>query len=75
MFNLILPFIINALIPLSVKVVKAYTSNTETKFDDKILDLSKDAVGYLAVNTNNTVTKVLAESLCDSNMIVCQKPK
>lgn len=72
MFNLILPFVLNYFLPLSVKVVKAYVDSTETKNDDKILEVSKIGVEYLAEKTNNNITVSLSQELNQSKMVKIQ---
>lgn len=68
MLNLIQMVFINALLPFSIKMIKLYVFSTETKNDDKILEVSKLGVDYLAKSTNNTVTKALADVLNSTEM-------
>lgn len=75
MFGLIQIFLINNLLPLSINMIKAYINSTDTKNDDKILEVSKIAVDYLAESSNNTVSKKIADTLNVCTTIQCQKPK
>lgn len=74
MFAIILKtFFIDILLPVSVKVVKTYVESSDTKNDDKILEVSKIGVNYLATNINNSVTEKLASELNDTKMVTIQR--
>lgn len=73
MFSLIQIFLINNLLPLSINMVKAYINSTDTKNDDKILEVSKIAVDYLAESRNNTVSKKISDTLSLCTAVKCQK--
>lgn len=68
--------LINLFIPLATKTITEYIKNTETKKDDKILEVAKLSINYLAENNNNTVTKEIANALNDCSIIGnCQRSK
>lgn len=75
MFSLIQIFLINNLLPLSIKIINAYINSTDTKNDDKILEVSKIAVDYLAESSNNTVSKKISDTLKNCTTVQCQKSK
>ena len=68
-------WLIQFIIPFAVNAVKDYIKNTDSKSDDKVLDVVKLGANYLAVKHNNSVTDQIAESLRDTSMILTQKPK
>ncbi|WP_373002186.1 hypothetical protein [Sulfurimonas sp.] len=51
------------LLNLGINLVTKYVSGTESKHDDKVLDLVKDGAKYLSAKDNNDVTVDLAESV------------
>ena len=68
--------LINMFIPLATKTITEYIKNTETKQDDKILEVAKLSINYLSENTNNTVTKEISKVLNDCSIISnCQRSK
>lgn len=56
------------LLPQSVKVIKKYVASTDTKSDDKVLDIVQIGASYLAPKANNTISENLAESLLTDSM-------
>ncbi len=66
---------INLLIPVATKTISEYIKTTDTKKDDKLLEVSKLAIDYLAEQSNNTITKEISNALSNCNMITCQKSK
>lgn len=67
--------IINIFIPIAVKTVKEYVKTTDTKKDDKLLEIAKLSTEYLSEQNTNTVTKVIAENLNTCTAVKCQKSK
>lgn len=68
--------LINLFIPLATKTITEYIKNTESKKDDKILEVAKLSINYLAENSNNTVSKEISKALNDCFIISnCQKSK
>lgn len=68
--------LINLFIPLATKTITEYIKNTETKQDDKILEVAKLSINYLSENSNNTVTKEISNALNHCSIISnCQKSK
>ena len=63
MFNLA-----TLLLPFAVELVKAYIQNSDTKHDDKILDVVKDSCYYLADSQNNDVSLGLAYDVSGRTM-------
>ena len=61
--------LINLFIPLATKTITEYIKNTETKKDDKILEVAKLSINYLAENSNNTVSKEISKALNDCTII------
>lgn len=70
-----LTILTNFLLPVAVKTVTKYIDSTESKNDDKILELSKIGVEYLAKKNNNNVRMSLAKVLKKSDMRQIQKSK
>lgn len=67
--------VVNIFVPVAVKTVTEYVKNTDTKKDDKILQIAKLSTEYLAEQTNNTVTKKIADELNVCTSVNCQKSK
>lgn len=68
--------LINLFIPLATKTITEYIKNSESKQDDKILEVAKLSINYLAENSNNTVTKEISKALNHCSIISnCQKSK
>ena len=67
--------IINIFVPVAVKTVKEYINTTDTKKDDKLLEIAQLSTQYLAEQTNNTVTKKIADELNVCTTVKCQKSK
>lgn len=70
-----LTILTNFLLPVAVKTVTKYIDSTESKNDDKVLELSKIGVEYLAKKGNNNVTKSIAKALKKTDMQQIQKSK
>lgn len=66
---------IQILIQLGLYGLKLYAKNTDTKFDDKVLQIAKETVSYLAPKINNTITKEIAREIRVSEMIQTQKSR
>ena len=76
MFSLILKqFLISAFLPFALKSIREYAKNTDTKFDDNLLDVVQDSLNYLSKNDNNTVTKEIATVVSSCRSLKCQKSK
>ncbi len=76
MFALLLKeLIVSFVLPVAVDTVKSYVNSSDTKNDDKVLELTKIGVNYLADSSNNSVTKTISESLNSSTMHQAQKAK
>lgn len=50
-------------LPLAIKAIKRYINSTDTKKDDKVLDLVQKSANYLAKQDNNTLTPDIAKSI------------
>lgn len=61
--------LMNILVPLAVELVKLYFRNTETKYDDRILDVVQSGCRYLADKENNTVDQIAVNILSSHEMI------
>jgi len=72
MWNLLLT---NLVVPLAVDGIKKYINSTESKKDDKVLELVQTGASYLAKKPNNTVDNVLASQLEDKSMRPVQKAR
>lgn len=75
MTEILKQIIINIFIPIAVKTVKEYIKTTDTKKDDKLLEIAKLSTEYLSEQNTNTVTKVIAENLNNCTALKCQKSK
>ena len=75
MTEILKQLIINIFIPIAVKTVKEYIKTTDTKKDDKLLEIAKLSTEYLSEQNTNTVTKVIAENLNNCTAVKCQKSK
>jgi len=60
MWNVLLT---NLVLPLALDTVKSYINSTESKKDDKVLDIVQTGASYLAKKPNNDITSILAEQL------------
>lgn len=67
--------IVNIFIPVAVKTVTEYVKSTDIKKDDELLEIAKISTRYLAEQTNNTVTKKIADELNVCTTVKCQKSK
>ncbi|RXJ82644.1 hypothetical protein [Arcobacter sp. F2176] len=56
------------LIDLGITLVKNYINSTESKKDDKVLELVQTGANYLANKPNNTVSTNTAVSLKNESM-------
>lgn len=56
------------LLKLGINLVSSYIKSSDSKQDDKILDIVKDGASYLADKDNNDVTYRLADSIFNSSM-------
>lgn len=65
----------NLVLPLAVDVVKLYVKNTESKKDDKVLEVVQTGASYLANKGNNSVLQSTAKSLRESSMRNAQDSK
>lgn len=48
------PFV-SIFLPLAIDLVKKYIVSSETKHDDKVLDIVQEGCKYLAFKSNNTL--------------------
>jgi hypothetical protein len=62
-YDILKNFLINLLIPVALKTVTTYVNNTSSKNDDKVLEVAKIGVKYLASRTTNTVTNKISNEL------------
>ena len=44
------------LIPVVINILKSYIKSTESKQDDKVLEIAQEASTYLSAKDNNTVS-------------------
>lgn len=51
------------LIELGVSLVKSYINSTESKKDDKVLEIVQNGASYLAEKPNNKLTTDMSNSL------------
>ncbi|RXK01508.1 hypothetical protein CRV02_08340 [Arcobacter sp. CECT 8989] len=65
----------NFVLPLAVDTVKKYIDSTESKKDDKVLEVVQSGAKYLANKGNNTITLDLSKELDKKEMVFTQKPK
>ena len=56
------------LLNLGVNLVKKYVESSESKGDDKVLELVKDSVDYMSKKDNNDVTVDIADTIIKSVM-------
>lgn len=70
MWNLLLT---NVVLPIAVDAVKKYINSTESKKDDKVLDLVQTGASYLANKSNNTLDNTLADMVKESKMKTLQR--
>lgn len=76
MFLIILKqFIVNIFLPVAIQTVKTYIKSTDSKNDDKLLEVTKIGAKYLAEKTNNTVTVEISRELNSSSMVLVQKSR
>lgn len=70
MWNLVLT---NLVLPLAVDTVKKYINSTESKKDDKVLEVVQAGATYLADKPNNNVPKTYADVLKSCQMTKIQE--
>lgn len=56
------------LLNLGINLVKSYIESSDSKQDDKVLDVVKQGAKYLAQKDNNDVTVDLASTIINSVM-------
>jgi len=56
------------LLNLGINLVKSYVESSESKADDKVLDLVKDGATYMAKKDNNDLTVDIADTIVKSVM-------
>jgi len=56
------------LLNLGINLVKSYIESSESKEDDKVLDIVKDGAKYLSAKDNNDVTVNIADTIVKSVM-------
>lgn len=61
------------LLELGIFIIKKYIESTESKKDDKILDLLKETAIYLAPKANNTVELETAKTVANNKMRSTQR--
>lgn len=67
--------LLKIVLPLAVDAVKSYVNNSESKKDDKILEMTQIGATYLAKKGNNNVRAIIADELNNSSMRTYQKAK
>jgi hypothetical protein len=72
MWNLLLTHVV---LPLAVDATKKYIESSETKKDDKVLEIVQVGATYLAHKPNNTVSVKTADSLSSDTMRQTQKAR
>ena len=60
--------IISALVPLAVELLKAYFKTTDTKKDDKVLDVVQQGCYYLAPNETNNLSIETSDIVANHTM-------
>lgn len=65
----------NLVLPLAVEQVKKYIDSTESKKDDKVLEIVQKGAEYLSKKGNNNMSKSLSEEISDTVMLPLQKSK
>lgn len=63
---------VNFAIGFLFNFVKSYATNSSSKVDDKILELTKIGAKYLANKTNNTITHMISAELNNASMKLTQ---
>jgi hypothetical protein len=61
------------LIELGITLVKSYIKSSESKKDDKILDIVKTGADYLSKKPNNTLDTYTSDNLSQKKMKTIQK--
>ncbi len=76
MFAFILKeLIVSFVLPVAVDTVKSYVKSSDTKNDDKVLELTQIGAKYLAGSSTNTVTQTISDSLNNTKMNKVQKAR
>ncbi|MGM0518192.1 MAG: hypothetical protein ACQERD_00955 [Campylobacterota bacterium] len=70
MWNMLLT---NVVLPLAVETVKSYVKNSDSKKDDKVLDVVQTGANYLSKKDNNTVDKNTSNLLNKNSMVQIQR--
>lgn len=60
--------LISLLVPLAVELLKAYFKSTDTKQDDKVLEVVQQGCYYLAPNKNNDLNIETADIVAHHSM-------
>ncbi len=61
-------WLLQLLIPVAVDTIKSYVSNSDSKKDDKVLEVVQLGAKYLAPKANNTVSQNLVKKLNTDSM-------
>ncbi len=48
--------LIKMLLPVAIQMIKVYIESTDSKQDDKVLDIVKEGAKYLSAKNNNSLT-------------------
>jgi hypothetical protein len=72
MWNFLLTQVV---LPIAVKSTIKYIESSETKKDDKVLEVVQKGASYLAYKHNNTVSVDTAKSLATDTMRQTQKAR
>lgn len=67
LYQVLSPFI-SALVPVAVQVVKQYFKTTDTKKDDKVLEVVQQGCYYLASNETNDLSIHTADNVAIHTM-------
>ncbi|MCK9373463.1 MAG: hypothetical protein M0P91_09705 [Sulfuricurvum sp.] len=60
---------ITLLVPLAVEIIKMYTKNSDSKKDDKVLQVVQLGCTYLQPKNNNTVDQLAVNAVTSHEMI------
>jgi len=61
-------YILNFLVPFAFSILKNYHNSPSSKYDDLILQGTKDGINYLSQKDNNTVDGYLRNSVVYQSM-------
>lgn len=73
--NIFMQLLVNIFVPVAVKTVENYVKTSDSKSDDKVLDVVKIGANYLAEKQTNNLTKTLAKELNKTDMLKVQKAR